>query len=141
MHGDATATSPPKATNTSSQCSCSCKVLQGKSIDQKPPLPLLQVADGLQSMRYNRCLRTETFRKPYSWPCLALGQKTQIKKKSARRAIPQPVPAPAFPLKETASDTGGTAPTFGTLQDNINELCLCYQTVRALQIQPGRLGS
>ena len=39
----------------------------------------------------------------------------------AQRAIPQPVPA--FQLQETAHGTDGTAPTSGTLQDDIRELC------------------
>ena len=39
----------------------------------------------------------------------------------AQRAIPQPVPA--FQLQESAHGTDGTAPTSGTLQDDIRELC------------------
>ena len=39
----------------------------------------------------------------------------------AQRAIPQPVPA--FPLQETAHGTDGTAPTLGTAQDDLSELC------------------
>ena len=39
----------------------------------------------------------------------------------AQRAIPQPVPA--FQLQETAHSTDGTAPTLGTAQDDICELC------------------
>ena len=39
----------------------------------------------------------------------------------AQRAIPQPVPA--FQLQETAHGTDGTAPTLGTAQDDICELC------------------
>ena len=42
----------------------------------------------------------------------------------AQRAIPQPVPA--FQLQETAHGTDGTAPTLGTLQDDIPELCRCF---------------
>ena len=39
----------------------------------------------------------------------------------AQRAIPQPVPA--FQLQETAHSTDGTAPTSGTAQDELSELC------------------
>ena len=39
----------------------------------------------------------------------------------AQGAIPQPVPA--FQLQETAHGTDGTAPTLGTAQDDICELC------------------
>lgn len=43
---------------------------------------------------------------------------------SARRAILQP--GPAFLMKQTARDTHGTTLTFGTLHDDINELCLRF---------------
>ena len=39
----------------------------------------------------------------------------------AQGAIPQPVPA--FQLQESAQGTDGTAPTLGTAQDDITELC------------------
>ena len=42
----------------------------------------------------------------------------------AQRAIPQPVPA--FQLEEAAHSTDGTAPTLGTAQDDIPELCRCF---------------
>jgi len=42
----------------------------------------------------------------------------------AQRAIPQPVPA--FQLQESAHGTDGTAPTLGTAQDDITELCRCF---------------
>lgn len=64
------------------------------------------------------------FQKALQLAMSGFGTEDSSTQQSAERVIPQPVPAPVFPLKETACDSGSTSLTFVTLQDNINELCL-----------------
>jgi len=119
-------------------------LLQGSTREEyRPKATFATAASGRRATKHEvqQVSPHRDFQKALQLAMFGFGTEDSSAQLSAERVIPQPVPAPAVPLKETACDSGGTTPTFGTLQDNTNELCLCYQTIRALQIQPGRLGS
>ena len=61
------------------------------------------------------------FGKAVGWAMFAWRGEDFSAQPRAQRAIPQPVPA--FQLQESAHGTDGTAPTLGTAQDDLSELC------------------